>query len=126
MNSDILFTSTIDDYLDMDHSGVHLNTLADNFHSAALDLLQKLELVMNNQDHTIWLLHLHTLKGIAGIAGAKNLCDLCDTLRSRNNCTLNDTSAVIIWQLRDAIDHYQVAIQRKLTSIRDNKIKVCR
>ena len=73
MNSNILFTSTINDYLVLDQTGAYLNTLADNFCLSSFDLLQEISKTLENDKHDIWLSHMHTLKGAAGIAGAKNL-----------------------------------------------------
>jgi len=117
MNSDVLFTSTINDYLGMDHSGIHLNTLVNNFDHASLDLLQEIAQAMDNNDHSAWRAHIHTLKGIAGIAGAKNLHDICDSLRTRNNNAFTDTPKHIMAVLQDAIDDYQDAIRQTLDYI---------
>ena len=123
MNSDILFSSTINDYLGMDLSGSYLHTLADNFHDASFDLLQKIVQAMDDNDHSAWLSHLHTLKGIAGIAGAKNLHDLCDTLRARNNNGFADTPKFITIKLHNAIDNYRDAIHQTLNSTTENGIE---
>ena len=117
MNSDVLFSSTINDYLGMDHSGTHLNILVNNFDRATLNLLEDIAETIDNNDHTAWHSHMHTLKGIAGIAGAKNLHDLCDSLRARNNNTFTDTPKHIMAALHRAIDDYQDAIHQTLNYV---------
>ncbi len=116
MNSDILFTSTINDYLLMDHNGDHLQTLADNFQHASLDLLKKIELSIDDNDLGAWRSDIHTLKGIAGVAGARSLHDICDTLRSRNDNTFIDNPSHIMAELRNAIDVYCDAIHKTLNA----------
>ena len=117
MNNNILFTSTINDYLVLDQTGGHLMTLADNFYLASFDLLQEISKTLGNKNHDLWLSHMHTLKGAAGIAGAKNLHDLCDKLRSRNKNDFIDSRKYIMKVLRDAIDEYQDAVHQKLNTI---------
>ena len=125
MNSNILYSSTINDYLGMDHTGTRLNTLANNFTDASSDMLREIAQAMINNDHTSWHSHLHTLKGIAGIAGAKNLHELCDTLRTNNKSTLLDDPNKILRQLQQAIDEYQDAIHLTLHPTIENKTKLC-
>lgn len=125
MNNDLLFSSTINDYLDMDHSGAYLHALVDKFHDAAIDLLHDIDRAIREDDHAAWRSHLHTLKGIAGIAGAKNLHDLCDSLRARNTNTFTDTPNHIMMELRNAIDHYQTAIRLTLRSSRRSEATSC-
>ena len=117
MNSNILFTSTINDYLVLDQTGAYLNTLADNFCLSSFDLLQEISKTLENDKHDIWLSHMHTLKGAAGIAGAKNLHDICDKLRSRNKNDFIDSKKYIMRVLCDAIDEYQDAVHQKLNTI---------
>lgn len=126
MNSDILFSSTINDYLGMDHSGNCLNSLAANFYDASFDLLKEITHAMDDNNHTMWHSHLHTLKGMAGIAGAKNLHDLCDRLRTRNRNGFTETPKHIITELHDAIDDYQNAVHQTLHSTFKNSIESCR
>jgi len=121
LNKNILFTSTINDYLVLDQTGTQLNMLADNFYLASFDLLQEISQALDNDDHDLWHSHLHTLKGAAGIAGAKNLHDLCDKLRSRNNNGFIDSKKHILRVLRDAIDKYQDAVQKKLNTMPHSK-----
>jgi HPt (histidine-containing phosphotransfer) domain-containing protein len=116
MNSDILFTSTINDYLLMDHNGDHLHTLADNFQHASLDMLKNIELSLEGNDHGTWSSDIHTLKGIAGVAGARNLHDICDCLRSRNENAFIDNPNHIMMELRNAIDDYCDAIHKALNA----------
>lgn len=125
MKNDLLFSSTISDYLGMDHSGAYLNALADKFHIAAIDLLHEIDCAINDNDHATWHSHLHTLKGIAGIAGAKNLHDLCDMLRARNNNTFADTPNHIMTELHNTLDHYRSAIHQTLQSSHRLKAKSC-
>src|SRR3972149_15735 len=125
MNSDLLFSSTINDYLGMDHSGAYLNALVDKFHDAAIDLLHEIDCAIRENDYAAWRSHLHSLKGVAGIAGARNLHDLCDLLRARNNNTFTDTPDQIMMELRNAIAHYQSAIQQIPRSSHRLEAKSC-
>ena len=125
MNSDILFTSTINDYLVMDQTGTRLNVLADNFYLASYDLLQEISQALDNDNHTLWWSHIHTLKGVAGIAGAKNIHDLCDTIRSRNNNGFIDSPIHIMIELHHAIDEYRDAVHQTLNALPDDKSKPC-
>ena len=126
MNNDLLFSSTINDYLGMDHSGAYLHALVDKFHDAAIDLLHEIDRAIRENDHATWRSQLHTLKGVAGIAGARNLHDLCDLLRARNNNTFTDTPDHIMMELRNATAHYQSAIHQILHSSHQSAAKSCR
>jgi len=125
MNNDILFTATIHDYLSLDRTGTRLNTLADNFFHASRDLLQQIAEAMDDNNHTLWRSHLHTLKGIAGVAGARNLHDLCDRLRIKNNKNFIDTPEDVMTELHDAIDKYQDAIHQTLESTPGDNMRLC-
>ena len=123
MNSNILFTSTITDFLGMDHTGTHLNLLADNFYHASYDLLRQISQTMDTNNYAEWRSHMHTLKGVAGIAGAKNLHDLCDSIRKRNTDGFIDSRTHIMATLHDAINEYRDAVSQTLDAIPDKEIK---
>lgn len=125
MNNDLLFSSTINDYLGMDHSGAYLHALVDKFHDAAIDLLHDIDCAIRENDHAAWRSHLHSLKGIAGIAGARHLHDLCDIIRARNNHAFTDNPDDMIMELRNAVDHYRDAIHQTLRASRLSRATSC-